>query len=283
VVDSRGQARLAAALQCWLDTHLRARLGPLFRSRDRAADAALASPARGILFQLVEAVGCVPRGQVDTLVRQCDGRARKQLAGLGIRLGTESVYVDGLHGAGVRRLRAVLDGIHRRDAGAEIAVRARAVARGAPSIARDHALPDTFYRACGLIALGPRALVCPRAEALAAETRRLARQGAFSATPALRRLAGGSIEDLVGVLLALGFRSKEGPAGIGFAAASASRAHRHRVRPAVGKGSKGNADAAVARAKAKPGRPRHAQRQATDSPFAVLGTLRLGPRRGGPR
>jgi ATP-dependent RNA helicase SUPV3L1/SUV3 len=285
VVDSRGQARLAAALQCWLDTHLRARLGPLFRSRDRAADAALASPARGILYQLVEAVGCVPRRQVDTLVRQCDGRARKQLGKLGVRLGTESVYVDGLHGAGVRRLRAVLDGIHRRDAGAEIAARARAVARGAPSIARDRALSDDFYRTCGLIALGPRVLACPRAEALAAETRRLARQGAFSATPALRRLAGGSIEDLVGVLLALGFRSEEGPAGLGFAA-SAPGVHRHRARPAAGKGSADarDADTAAPRAKAKPGRPRHVPRKkVSDSPFAVLGTLKLRPRRGGPR
>ncbi|MGE0650281.1 MAG: helicase-related protein [Alphaproteobacteria bacterium] len=284
VVDARGQVRLAEALQRWLDGHLRVRLEPLFRSRDRAGDATLASPARGVLYQLVEAMGCVPRLQVDTLVRQCDGKALKQLGKLGVRFGTESVYVDGLHGAGVRRLRAVLDGIHHRDTGADIAARARAVARGAPSIARDRTLTDAFYRACGLVALGPRVLACARAEALAAETRRLARQGAFSATPALRRLAGGSVDDLVGVLLALGFRSEEGPAGVGFAA-SPQHPHRRRTRPRTGKTSDDARPAdATAQAKDKPGRPRHkARTKVSDSPFAVLGTLKLRPRRGRPR
>ncbi len=265
--------------------------------RDAAGDAALAAPVRGILFQLSEALGAVPRAEVDALVRACDAGARKTLARLGVRLGTETVYVDGLHGAGVRRLRAVLDGIVRRLPGDDIAARARAVARGAPTIARDAALPDDFYRASGLVALGPRALAQGRAEALAAEARKLARQGVFTATPGLRKLAGGSVEDLVGVLLALGFRAEQGPEGVGFAPRRNAEPGAPRVRAKArrrGKGGKpaeaaaGDDAARKAGARAAVRRAAREEKRIADSPFAVLRGLKLSqpparkPKRGKP-
>ncbi len=290
LVDVPTQARLTAVLQAALDAHLRARLAPLYRVHDRATDAALEAPVRGILFQLVEAQGCVPRLQVEALTRECDGRARKQLAKLGVRLGTETVYVEGLLGAGVRRLLAVLDGIARREDGATIAERARLIARGAPSLPRDPDLIDEFYRACGMVALGPRALACGRAETLAAEARKLARQGAFQATPVLRKLAGGSVEDLVGVLLALGFRAENGAEGLGFASIY-GRPARPAAPPEKSQGAAQNAGAKTlptsarkapldsarkARRRRKPAGPK----PVSTSPFAVLGTLKLGPRPG---
>jgi ATP-dependent RNA helicase SUPV3L1/SUV3 len=301
VVDAQGQARLAATLQSWLDDYLRKLLGPLYQIHAAAAEPDLAAPVRGILFQLAERFGCVAHAQLAALVRQCDASARKALARFGVRLGTQTIYVDGLHGAAPRRLRAILDGIHRRSEGAAFAVRARAVGRGAPDFSRDADLDDDFYRACGLVALGPRVLAAPRAEALAAEARKLARQGVFTPTPALRKLAGGSVNDLVGVLLALGFKSEDGPAGLGFAPTRAARPARRRTRSAHsadGAQAKPNVrEAPQADAhspeKAAPKPPRrkkakgamsaasHAQRAARearrmeDSPFAVLRQLKL--------
>ena len=68
-------------------------LAPLFRARD----AELAGPARGLVFQLGEALGACPR-------RRCRAAARsarappiaRRLARLGVRLGTETVYVEPL-------------------------------------------------------------------------------------------------------------------------------------------------------------------------------------------
>jgi ATP-dependent RNA helicase SUPV3L1/SUV3 len=271
VVETQDLARLTEALQAWLDAHLRARLGALYAVRDGAADATLPAPVRGILYQLSEAFGCVGRAQVETLVHQCDGAARKRLAQFSVRLGTQTVYVDGLHAAGARRLRAVLDGIHQRLEGGVIARRARAVGRGAPTFARDPALPDALYQVVGLVALGPRVLAAPRAEALAAEVRKLARQGSFAATPVLRKLAGGSVEDLVGVLLALGFRAEDRPEGVGFAPLRQPRKPR---RAPEGAGKEG----APKRGGRRHRRQQRKQAADANSPFAVLRQLKLRPR-----
>jgi ATP-dependent RNA helicase SUPV3L1/SUV3 len=291
VVDAQGQARLVEVLQAWLDGYLRKNLGSLYQVHAGAAEADLAAPVRGVLFQLAERLGCVASAQVAALVRQCDAPARKVLARFAVRLGTQTVYVDGLHGATPRRLRAILDGIHRRLEGATIATRVRAVARGAPDFARDADLDDEFYLACGLVALGPRVLAAPRAEALAAEARKLARQGAFTATPALRKLAGGAVSDLIGVLLALGFKAEDGPTGLGFAPNRRPRPARRRARP-VQASSKEDVQPSEKGAPKPPRRKKgkgpssaaaHAQRAARearrmeDSPFAVLRQLKLNP------
>jgi ATP-dependent RNA helicase SUPV3L1/SUV3 len=68
--------------------------------------------------------------------------------------------------------------------------------------------------------LGPRVLRVDRVERLAAAARRLARQGAFGATPALAQLAGSSIDDLASVLPALGYRAVLGENGVSFQARS---------------------------------------------------------------
>ena len=142
----------------------------------------------------------------------------------------------------------------------------------------------TPSRASGLVALGPRALAQGRAEALAAEARKLARQGAFTATPGLRKLAGGSLEDLVGVLLALGFRAEQGPEGVGFAPRRNAEPGAARVRAKTrrrGKGGKpaeaaaGDDVARKAGARAAVRRTAREEKRIADSPFAVLRGLKL--------
>ena len=293
IVDAPGMARLGEILQSCLDAHLRAVLGPIYAVAAAAKDETLPAPARGVLFQLAEGLGCVSRGPLETLLRPCDAKARKRLARLGVRLGTLTVHVDGLHGAPPRRMRAILRGIAARQSGADIARAARAVARGAPGFAREADLDDDFYRACGLVALGPRVLSCARAEMLAAETRKLARQGAFAATDGLRKCAGGSLEDLVGMLLALGFRAEPGPNGLGFQPQRKARGpgpgpgrkrpRRPRAKPADGAGAEATSPKrSPRRAKAKktPAQIARAAREArriADSPFAVLRGLKFNP------
>lgn len=260
LVDAASAARLTRALEGWLKRHLARHLRPLIGAAGSQIEADMPPPARGLLYQVAERLGAVPRRDVDSLIRSLDAAGRKLVAKTGLRLGTQTIYLDRLGSNRQRRLRAILAATHRGLAPAEVAASASLAADGRPSIPRDPAIDPTMLWAAGFVTLGPRALSFARAEALAAEARKLARQGAFAPTRSLRRLAGGSADDLIGVLIALGFKAEDGPEGVGFAT--------HR-RP---KPSRARASGSESRSQR---RARGTARKAADSPFAKLRELRF--------
>ncbi|MDX1484944.1 MAG: disulfide oxidoreductase, partial [Alphaproteobacteria bacterium] len=255
LMSPRQENRLRRDLQAWLTGSVDRTLGPLAAAAAAGDTAGLDAPVRGLLYRLAESLGAIPRREAQGLLGDLDASGRKRLARSGVRLGTESIYLDGIAGRQAVRLRGLLWCVWTGVGGEETARRVGAVARAGIGLPRDRQWPDAFYRACGYLPLGARAIACARAEALAALARKLARQGAFSATRELRRLAGGSIEDLVGVLLALGFQAEEGPEGVGFAA----RRRRPKKKPAT----------------RAAGKTRRAGRADRHSPFAKLRELKL--------
>jgi len=261
LMNPRQEAALLGHLETWLRNNLRHHLGPLVLAREAGRDAALAGPVRGVLYQLAESLGSVPRREAQGLLRELDAGGRKALARAGARLGTETVFLDGIGGGQAVRLRGLLWCVWAGVAGDDAAGRVAAVAGTNVGVPRDPAVPDAFYRACGYVPLGARALACSRVEALAALARKLARQGAFAPTRELCRLAGGGVEDLVGALLALGFRSEDGPGGVGFASEQGLRA-RHGPARGAAKRRGGGRGAGNGRADAT-------------SPFAKLRDLKL--------
>jgi ATP-dependent RNA helicase SUPV3L1/SUV3 len=170
-------------------------LGALFRARA----AALKGPARGLVFQLGEAMGSMPAREVAALRAALGAADRKALARLGVRLGTETVYFDALLKPREAALRGLLWAVR---SGAVVP----AVPRG-PSAWRDEAVSDEAYAAMGYRVLGPRVLRVDRLEMLAAATRRLARRGPFVAGAEIAALAGCSIAELAAVLPALFYRA----------------------------------------------------------------------------
>jgi ATP-dependent RNA helicase SUPV3L1/SUV3 len=245
-------------LEIWfhqlLDRHLR----PLTVAAQAAGDTALTGPVRGILYQLAESLGTMPRGQAQALLQNLDAGGRKSLARAGVRLGTETLYIDALGSKDAVALRALLWCITAGISGETATSHAAAVVGGNAALPRHGELSEGFYLACGYVPLGNRVLACARAEALAALARKLARQGAFSPTRELRRLVGGGIDDLVGALLALGFRSDDGPEGMGFSPSRRKQASNRKARGG-------------ARHKRPSPKPADA-----DSPFAKLRNLKLG-------
>ena len=241
----RGQsARHGAAAAGPLRRRIRSQrgLGALFRARD----AALAGPARGLVFQLAEALGSLPAREVAPLRATLTASDRKTLARLGVRLGTETVYCDPLLKPKAARLRGLL-----------WAVRSGAAVPGTPAgvtVARDPAIGEEAYAAMGYRVIGPRALRVDRLERLAAAARALARQGPFAATAALAAIAEASLADLEAMLTALGYRA---------AAAGEDDMRRFHVRRADERAGA-----------AKPRRPRP-QPAPADGPFAKLKELRL--------
>ncbi len=90
-LDGAQRERIRKRLAAWLSRHLENRLRPLFR----LAAAALPALARGVAFQLVEALGCLPRDRATTHAALSRGE-KKQLAALGVAFGEESLYLPGL-------------------------------------------------------------------------------------------------------------------------------------------------------------------------------------------
>ena len=233
--------RISRHLTAWLERHLARAFAPLQGLREAAGT----GPARGLAFQLGESLGSLPRSRVADLVGALPPADRKRLTGAGLRFGAHAVYVPALLKPRAIALRRLLWSVHH-----ELEDAPRAPAGDARSMPLDPILPTGFYETIGYLALGGRAVRADSLERLANEARKLARQGAFLATPALAAAIGCAPVELAPVLDAIGYRAKG-------AAAEATFEPRRRVRrtPAAGRGQR---------------------RQDPDSPFAKLGELRLG-------
>ncbi|HEY0524754.1 MAG TPA: helicase-related protein [Stellaceae bacterium] len=185
-------------LTSFVRDEIRRVLGPLFV----ASEDEMKGAARGILHQLRESLGSLPANQVAAQGAALDAADRKSLARLGVRFGTETVFVAPLLRPRPARLCGLLWSVRH---GA--ALPPPAVAPGSVCLKSDPAVPAGFYGAIGFRCLGPRALRVDRVERLAAALRRLARQGPFAATPEIASLSGVPMAELTPVLTTLGYRA----------------------------------------------------------------------------
>ena len=229
--------RLCRRLTWWLESAIEARLGPLVEARR----ASLSGPARGIVFQLGEGLGSVPRCRVESQIAALGRAERKALRELGIRLGRHTVFMPALVKPAAIDMRALLWAAH-------AGVGAVPPPPGRVSLPAEGGMPGEFYEAAGYRVLGPLALRVDMVERLAARAWALSRTGPFAAGPELLSLAGCGSGEMVDILAALGYR------GIGpDDAMTYVRAPRRKARAAP-------SGAAAARHKA-------------DSPFAKLRDL----------
>ncbi|MDJ0949292.1 MAG: helicase-related protein [Alphaproteobacteria bacterium] len=190
--------RVRRRLTAWLDAHSARTLARLHA----AAEADPGAAGRGILYQLVERLGLLPRREIADQIAALGKADRKALAALGVRIGATSVYLTGLTREPAVALRAVLWAAHEgRDAVPP--------SPAGPSSAAAEGVPARFYDACGYRLIGGRAVRADRLEKLAGEARRLARQGPFAVTGSLKSAAGCDGAALIPLLTHLGYRMRE--------------------------------------------------------------------------
>jgi ATP-dependent RNA helicase SUPV3L1/SUV3 len=262
-LDGPARERLRQRLAGWLAAHLESALAPLFGIADAGSKRGdLSAPARGLLFQLAEALGTLPRAAVAGQLRGLGRADRKALSTLGLRLGRESVFLPALLEPPSARLKALLWMVHcKAQPPAPPALEAFA---SLAAVAPDWA-DEGICGAAGFRRLGPSAgAVAVRADALervSHEAYKLAKQGAFVATPRLRRLVGCGGGELEVILVALGYRVERDPAGVSFT--------RTRTRNAKDSGSRKDRGPAARRRAA-------ARKAEADSPFAKLRELDPG-------
>ncbi|CCD88324.1 conserved protein of unknown function [Bradyrhizobium sp. ORS 285] len=228
IADERltGAARdkVQARLDLWLKTHIEKLLGPLFEL-SKAED--ITGIARGIAFQLVEALGVIERAKIAGEMKDLDQPSRATLRKYGVRFGAYHIYVPALLKPAARALAALLWAEKQGNVDMSALTGAQHLASsGRTSFPADKALPRDAYRVLGYKQAGERAVRVDILERLADLIRpalawRENTQGekpagafdgrGFVVTQAMTSLTGSAGEDFASILRALGYRMEKRP------------------------------------------------------------------------
>ena len=214
-----------ARLQLWIDAYVMRLLGPLFQL-EKAEN--LAGMARGLAFQIVEALGVLDRARVAEDVKGLDQEARAGLRNLGVRFGAYHLYLPALLKPAPRALAAQLWALHQSGPVAGLDEIPALAASGRTSFKADPSVPKDLYRALGYRLCQDRAVRVDILERLADLIRPAiayrpgvtpgdpppgaADGNGFTVTVAMTSLTGCAGEDFAAILRALGYRMERRPA-----------------------------------------------------------------------
>ncbi|HEY0909379.1 MAG TPA: helicase-related protein, partial [Bradyrhizobium sp.] len=219
-----GAAREAVQtrLDLWLKTHIEKLLGPLF-DLTKAED--ITGIARGIAFQLIEALGVLERAKISAEMKDLDQPSRASLRKYGVRFGAYHIYVPPLLKPAARALASLLWAQKQDNVDMSALSGAQHLAgSGRTSFPVDKALPRDAYRVLGYKQCGERAVRVDILERLADLIRpalswRESSPGekpagafdgrSFVVTQAMTSLTGSAGEDFASILRALGYRSEK--------------------------------------------------------------------------
>ena len=213
-----------ARLATWLKAHLEKLLGPLFVL---AAAEDVTGIARGVAFQLVEALGVLDRQKVAEDVKGLEQPARATLRKYGVRFGAYHIYIPALLKPAPRALAAQLFALaHEGPQSKGLDDLLHLAGSGRTSIPLNREIDPSLYRTAGYRVCGERAVRVDILERLADLIRpALAwREGAAGAKPpgaiagggfavfnGMTSLTGASGEDFASILRSLGYRMEQRP------------------------------------------------------------------------
>jgi ATP-dependent RNA helicase SUPV3L1/SUV3 len=228
VADERlsGASRdgVQARLDLWLKSHIEKVLAPLFQL---ATAEDVTGIARGVAFQLCEALGVLERAKVNEEVKTLEQPMRATLRKYGVRFGAYHIYLPPLLKPAPRVLAVQLFALKHEgpDTKGFDAIE-RLAASGRTSIAADKDIAAVLYRSAGYRVCGERAVRADILERLADIVRpALAWRagapgmkpaaafdgGGFIVTTAMTSLTGCSGEEFASILRSLGYRMEQRP------------------------------------------------------------------------
>jgi ATP-dependent RNA helicase SUPV3L1/SUV3 len=212
-------------LDLWLKTHIEKLLGPLF---DLAKAGDVTGIARGIAFQLIEALGVLERSKIAAEMKDLDQPSRASLRKYGVRFGAYHIYLPALLKPAARALASLLWAQKQDNVDISALSGAQHLAgSGRTSFPVDKQLPRDAYRVLGYRQCGERAVRVDILERLADLIRPALSwretspgekpAGAFDGrgfvvTQAMTSLTGSAGEDFASILRALGYRMERRPA-----------------------------------------------------------------------
>jgi ATP-dependent RNA helicase SUPV3L1/SUV3 len=211
-------------LDLWLKTHIEKLLAPLF-TLSAAED--VTGMARGVAFQLVEALGVLERQKVAEEVKGLDQPSRATLRKYGVRFGAYHIYLPALLKPAPRALATQLWALKNEAPDAKgVTELLQLAGSGRTSIPIDKDTPKPLYRTAGYRVAGERAVRVDILERLADLIRPALswREGVqtpkpdgafdgrgFTITGAMTSLTGASGEDFASILRSLGYRLDRRP------------------------------------------------------------------------
>ena len=220
--------KVEARLSLWLKTHIEKLLGPLLKLESGEG---LEGTARGLAFQIAEALGVLERNKVSDDVRTLSQEDRAKLRALGVRFGAYHLTVPTLLKPAPRGLAAQLWALsHGGPEPKGLDDILHLAASGRTSIPVDKEVEKGLYRAAGFRVCGERAVRVDILERLAdlirpaiqyrpgvtpGEPPAGAADGeSFIVTPAMTSLCGCAGEDFASILKSLGYvvDKRQGPA-----------------------------------------------------------------------
>jgi ATP-dependent RNA helicase SUPV3L1/SUV3 len=228
VADERltgaSREKVQARLDLWLKTHIEKLLGPLFEL-GKAED--VTGIARGIAFQLIEALGVIERTRIAAEMKDLDQPSRATLRKYGVRFGAYHIYFPALLKPAARALAALLWALKQDNVDLSALSGVQHLASsGRTSFPVDKSLPRDAYRVLGYRQCGERAVRVDILERLADLIRpalawRETSPGdkpagafdgrSFVVTQAMTSLTGSAGEDFASILRALGYRMERRP------------------------------------------------------------------------
>ncbi len=211
-------------IDLWLKTHIEKILGPLFELQ-KAED--VTGIARGIAFQLIEALGVIERSKIANEMKDLDQPSRASLRKYGVRFGAYHIYVPALLKPAARGLASLLWASKQDNVDWAALTGAQHLAgSGRTSFPADKALNSEAYRVLGYKLAGDRSVRVDILERLADLIRpalswRQTSPGpkppgafdgrSFTVTQAMTSLTGSAGEDFASILRALGYRMDRRP------------------------------------------------------------------------
>ena len=213
-----------ARLDLWIKAHVEKLIGPLF-ALAQAED--VTGMARGVAFQLVEALGVLERHRVADDVKGLDQEARATLRKYGVRFGAYHIYLPALLKPAPRVLATHLWALKHAEPDLKgLDEVPHLAASGRTSMPADKTFSKALYRVVGYRVCGERAVRVDILERLADLIRPVlnwkpgapgekpagaVEGGGFTITVAMTSLTGASGEDFASILRSLGYRMERRP------------------------------------------------------------------------
>jgi len=213
-----------ARLHAWVKSHIEKLLGPLF---ELTAAADVSGIARGVAFQLVEALGVLDRQRVAEEVKGLEQPERASLRKYGVRFGAYHIYLPVLLKPAPRALAVQLWALaHDGPQSKGLDDLLHLAGSGRTSIPVNGEIDAALYRMAGYRVCGERAvrvdilerladLIRPalawREGALGAKPPGAVAGGGFTVVNAMTSLTGASGEDFASILRSLGYRMEQRP------------------------------------------------------------------------
>jgi ATP-dependent RNA helicase SUPV3L1/SUV3 len=194
--------KVARRLQHFIDRKLAALFEPLLAMQK---DESLAGLARGFGFQLVEALGIIPRERVAQEVKALDQDARALLRKHGVRFGQFTIFMPALLKPAPTRLRLVLWSLHQ-----GLDEFPEAPPPGLVTIPVVNGVAADVYALSGYRPAGARAIRIDMLERLADQLRAQDSRAGFEANPDMLSITGMTLEQFADLMQGLGYKAERG-------------------------------------------------------------------------